>query len=935
MNYEKYSQNIHKSYHTIHSNVVLLPLLQNNEQYTIFTFKYYISRPKVRFEERVIDKSIGTWSIWGPWSICAVTCGTSVHSRYRTCKKTSKNDSTCVGNIKETKECTTTPCLAYGTWTTWQSWTTCDVTCGGGRQDRSRTCLKVAATDLDCMGRSTQQQTCNKWECPDCSKVCSIGTLNRECDACECVTNIQGRVKNSNGGYLNNVSIAHESTPYKHLTTTKIDGSFQLNNVCRQQYIIFQRSGYQDTIVKITSSDVFVTMYLKKYPVITTQPKTHLRLEGESVEFCCNVTGSSLGINRQPLSNLLSRKTRLRNGNLVNDSFQTDGTSLILKGLKFDDSGTILCRANSPIGAVFSNSVSLSVRVYNMFYKEDIKMEFIFMPENPDDLCIDAYESHEINLPSDCIQKDTNSIKYDIGKCLPKACRKNDSNKVEKCSVDKRFCCSPSGREKRIIQCSGYSFPLYVTTSCECGACEDIVITVHGQAIGETKGPLRFGTIKIEGETVGTTGLVGDFSFNIPRGVTQTLKVIQLNEEIYGRIYVHDQSGSSLQIAGETEIELDQAYFNYASIGNLADAKLWGLNPETGIWEEQANLSVQKSKRKKRQSEFLVGTMQISAWTMWNIDVLFAWTGCYFKSQVFEGDTQLTNYNVRVIYRTDRDIDNVIRYQEHDVRSDEAVLVSCRKDGPLTVYIEVEKDGKKVLVDTTNPGLNPSVQSFIQYQVLEANRAVSAEARMIEALRKNYSGNEVWYPPLNSFKIDQLEYRTCFIKIGTVNANSNLLFRVTSRNDASTVLGIHEKGLTNGSTCIEYRCSVQNPVLDINRRDNNDFAREPKTYTFVQILPVGQVCTVLSEVKMLRNQEQLNIGLSSRRTNVGKTFFEANIPDNECDGLYFHKSKTFEEIEDAKDYAIKECNKGVHDSLSESKTDMTPDVGLALTFRCL
>ncbi|KAJ8306739.1 hypothetical protein KUTeg_015780 [Tegillarca granosa] len=531
------------------------------------------------------------------------------------------------------------------------------------------------------------------------------------------------------------------------------------------------------------------------------------------------------------------------------------------------------------------------------------------MPENPDDFCVDAYESHEIDLPSDCIQEDTNSIKYNIGNCLPKACRKNNTNKKEKCSVDKKFCCSPSGREKRIIQCSGYSFPLYVTTSCECGDCEDIAITVHGQAIGETKGPLCFGTIQIEGETVGTTGLVGDFSFNIPRGVTriavkfidnflntflETLKVIELNEEIYGRIYVHvkmiekatpipinvslsntlelgnengkksiasitikpnsiffpngsvyngvakasvnffdprnssniqnapgefisidqegqtqnlqtfgvfslslqEQSGSSLQIFGETEIELDQAYFKYASIENLTDAKLWGLNPETGIWEEQATLTVQKSRRKKRNGEFLVGTKQISARVMWNVNGLFDSTGCYFKTQVFEGDTKITNYNVRVIYRINRDIGNVIRYQELDVRSNEAVLVSCRNDGPLTVYIEVQKDGKKVLVDPLNSGLSSYVQSLIKYQFLEANRTVSAKERisttglfynslnanfqnvfrfkldkkdysmkvlnsgMIEAMKNRYPGNEVWYPPLNSYKQNQLEYIT-------------------------------------------------------------------------------------------------------------------------------------------------------------------------------
>ncbi|KAJ8306695.1 hypothetical protein KUTeg_015736 [Tegillarca granosa] len=206
---------------------------------------------------------------------------------------------------------------------------------------------------------------------------------------------------------------------------------------------------------------------------------------------------------------------------------------------------------------------------------------------------------------------------------------------------------------------------------------------------------------------------------------------------------------------------------------------------------------------------------------------------------------------------------------------------------------------------------------------------------MIEAMKNKYPGNEVWYPPLNSYKLNQLEYRTCFIKIGTVNANSNLLFHVKSLNNASTLLGIHEKGLTNGSTCIEYRCSVRNPVLDFRKADRNDFAREPKTYTFVRILPVGQVCTVSSEVRELRHQEQIDMRLSSTRTNVGRTVFEANIPDSECDGLYFHKSKTFEEISDAKKFAIKECNKGVRDSLSETETDMTPDVGLALIFKCL
>lgn len=84
---------------------------------------------------------------------------------------------------------------------------------------------------------------------------------------------------------------------------------------------------------------------------------------------------------------------------------------------------------------------------------------------------------------------------------------------------------------------------------------------------------------------------------------------------------------------------------------------------------------------------------------------------------------------------------------------------------------------------------------------------------MHEAVLNNPHGNEIWYPPLNSFLQSEVVYRACFIEIGTANANSNILFSVISRNDNSTLLGIHEKGLTNGSACIEYRCRCPEPRL--------------------------------------------------------------------------------------------------------------------------
>lgn len=204
---------------------------------------------------------------------------------------------------------------------------------------------------------------------------------------------------------------------------------------------------------------------------------------------------------------------------------------------------------------------------------------------------------------------------------------------------------------------------------------------------------------------------------------------------------------------------------------------------------------------------------------------------------------------------------------------------------------------------------------------------------MEDAVLNNVPGNEVWYPPLYSFLATNLQYRTCFIKIGTVNANNNILFRVISRNNDSTLVGIHEKGLTDGATCIEYRCSVSNP--DFTRFEGNDFYRYPLTYTLVRVIPIGQTCYVSGESSSLRIQEQSNMGLSSRRSSIGNTFFEANIPDYQNEGIFFHQTNSYNGIPEARNRAIRECNKGIHYSFSATVDDMTPNVGLATTFTCV
>ena len=57
-------------------------------------------------------------------------------------------------------------------WDTWSLWGKCDVTCGGGRQKRTRTLEGPFYGGADCVGPFDEWQDCNSHECP--SKILNL-----------------------------------------------------------------------------------------------------------------------------------------------------------------------------------------------------------------------------------------------------------------------------------------------------------------------------------------------------------------------------------------------------------------------------------------------------------------------------------------------------------------------------------------------------------------------------------------------------------------------------------------------------------------------------------------------------------------------------------------------------------------------------------------
>ncbi|XP_062618604.1 SCO-spondin-like [Saccostrea cucullata] len=145
--------------------------------------------------QRCTDKN-GAWGSWGSYGACSKTCGTGKKTRTRTCDNPAPlgNGATCPGDVSEDADCNTQPCPIDGMWGSWGSWGTCSTTCGGGNQNRTRTCTNPQPQHggNDCVGNAQDTpQSCSTNPCPidgewaswgtwdTCSVTCGGGTQGR------------------------------------------------------------------------------------------------------------------------------------------------------------------------------------------------------------------------------------------------------------------------------------------------------------------------------------------------------------------------------------------------------------------------------------------------------------------------------------------------------------------------------------------------------------------------------------------------------------------------------------------------------------------------------------------------------------------------------------------------------------------------------------
>lgn len=82
--------------------------------------------------------------------------------------------------------------------------------------------------------------------CLDCSRNCTIGTLNAACDACTCIHHeLSGRVLTEDNIPLSDANISLAETPYNIIAQTNISGYFATLGVCAiQQELLITKAGF-------------------------------------------------------------------------------------------------------------------------------------------------------------------------------------------------------------------------------------------------------------------------------------------------------------------------------------------------------------------------------------------------------------------------------------------------------------------------------------------------------------------------------------------------------------------------------------------------------------------------------------------------------------------------------------------------------------------
>nr|XP_028561588.1 cartilage intermediate layer protein 1 isoform X1 [Podarcis muralis] len=454
-----------------------------------------------------------------------------------------------------------------------------------------------------------------------------------------------------------------------------------------------------------------------------------------------------------------------------------------------------------------------------------------------------------------------------------------------------------------------------------------------------------------------------------------------------------DETSAETLNAGKVKVHLDSAQVRMPE--HLKGMKLWSLNPQTGLWEEEGDFQLDQRRRNKREERtFLVGNMEIRERRLFNLDVPES-RRCYIKVRTYRSERYMPSEQVTGVVVSVINMEPTPGYSTNPRawgRFDSAVTGSngvcvpafCDDQNPdaYSAYVMASLGGEELEAVPSSPRLSPTAVGVPQLYLNKlkyrrtdhVDRNVKKTAFSISVAKPTPNAAEESNGPIYPYE----KLREC--EMAPHSAAHFRFYRVEGdRYDYNTVpfneddpMNWTEDYLAWWPKPMEFRaCYVKvriNGPVEVNVRSRNMGGTHPRT--------VGQLYGI-RDVRSIRDQEQPNIsaaclefkcsGMLYDQERVDRTLVKI-IPQGNCyresvsstlheylvnhlpvavnndssqytmlaplDPLghnYGIYTVTDQDPRTAKEIALGRCFDGTSDGSSRI---MKTNVGIALTFNC-
>uniref|UniRef100_A0A3B4FG74 Cartilage intermediate layer protein n=1 Tax=Pundamilia nyererei TaxID=303518 RepID=A0A3B4FG74_9CICH len=445
--------------------------------------------------------------------------------------------------------------------------------------------------------------------------------------------------------------------------------------------------------------------------------------------------------------------------------------------------------------------------------------------------------------------------------------------------------------------------------------------------------------------------------------------------------------------AGEVKVSLDSTQVQMSE--HLNTMKLWSLNPETGLWEEEGSLQVEKKKRGKREERtFLIGNMEIRERRLFNLDVPEN-RRCYVKVRAFRSERFMPSEQVEGVVISLINMEPKAGYSTNPRawgRFDSVVTgpngaclpAFCdeQKADAYTAYIMANLGGEELEAVPSAPKFNPNLIGVPQPYLGKLNYMrsdhedprVKKTAFSINVAKPSPNtaeeGNGPVYPFENLKECEEAPFSAAHFRFSRVEGDRYDYNTVPFNEDDP--MSWTEDYLSWWPKPMEYRaCYIKvkiNSPHEINVRSHNMGGTHPKTVGQLYGLrdtrsirdmdqtSVSAVCLEFKCSGMLYDQERVDRTLvkvipqgSCKRDHVNSMLQEylvnhlplaVNNDTNEFTMLapldplghnYGIYTVTDQDPRTAKEIALGRCFDGTSDGTSRV---MKTNEGIALTFTC-